>query len=1124
MTAVLVAQEAAPAAPQDRVAAVEQQLSASEAAARRGALGEARAACRHALESADLEHASAEQLAALQKVLVKLGSHAERLGDLPTALAAHRAVLRHREATMEDTAINLQVARGNVANTLSAMGDLRGALALHQQVYDVFSATLADDAVNLQMARGALAGTLEALGDLDAALPLQEKVLAVFTATHPDDHPYVQSARMSLSMTLSSMGRLQEAYELEKKALAVRERTLSPDDPNLQRARMAHASTLAELGDVPAALELQRKVVEVFQRILPDGHPFTLTAEGNLANYLRQAGDLRGALAIQERLLRLQAATLPPDHPQLQRTRASLATTRLFLGDPYGAYELECKVLEVLTATLPENHPELQMARGNLATTMNCIGDWQGALALQRRVLQVFTETLPPDHSYVQRARLSLAMTLSGLEDLDGALALQREALAAYERTLPADHPDCIAARAGLAGTLSTLGDPAEALVLQEAVAKAFAAKLPADHPYVLTSRLSCACMLREVGRLDEALQQLEDLLRTYEQATPIDHDAVQLTHLNLAVTQRERGDVTAAARQLHIAATSALQGFGDHVTSSRVAPALTMQSARMLGLMAQLLDPAAALPEPEAEPLREIGLRLVVASASAELHNGELRRSVASNHPEDCERLQRQLAAATQQLDAAIALPNGPDDGQVKKRANAVREATLARDAIEREWLNLVPRELRSPPAAATLAAALTPGEVAVVFFSYPAYAGWDGRLVRDIPWRYGAFVLAADGHISWRDVAAETGIADLVVQLRQRASEPAAATEDDAGEHLLAEIGSQLFEPLRQSLPAGTRRLTVSLARDLRLIPIAALPIAADLDMQVVWSQRALLRRGADRDGPGSLLALGDVDYDASPGTAAPVVAGLGTPVLGTREPTRVGDDEAGDKGAMQRFPALANGEVQALQKLFAAAFPDGTATVLRGRDASEAALVGQARGARWLHVATHGFFATEQSWSAVQTGSAALQRFSASDDDHVAQLNPFSLTGLALAGANREPDALGHREGLLTAQEAATLDLSSCYLVTLSACESSLGVRQAGDGLASLRNAFHAAGARFVLASLWNVPDRATEQLMHDFYSRLWQHGDTPQQALRAAQEAARDRRAPLRDWAGWVLTGR
>jgi CHAT domain-containing protein len=72
----------------------------------------------------------------------------------------------------------------------------------------------------------------------------------------------------------------------------------------------------------------------------------------------------------------------------------------------------------------------------------------------------------------------------------------------------------------------------------------------------------------------------------------------------------------------------------------------------------------------------------------------------------------------------------------------------------------------------------------------------------------------------------------------------------------------------------------------------------------------------------------------------------------------------------------------------------------------------------------------------------------------------------------------------------------------LVTLSACETALGQELAGEGIVGLTRAFHYAGARTVLASLWNVTDRSTAELMKRFYGGL-KEGLPKDEALRAAQ---------------------
>ena len=73
--------------------------------------------------------------------------------------------------------------------------------------------------------------------------------------------------------------------------------------------------------------------------------------------------------------------------------------------------------------------------------------------------------------------------------------------------------------------------------------------------------------------------------------------------------------------------------------------------------------------------------------------------------------------------------------------------------------------------------------------------------------------------------------------------------------------------------------------------------------------------------------------------------------------------------------------------------------------------------------------------------------------------------------------------------------------------------------------LTRGFLYAGARRVVASLWQVDDESTADLMRRFYRAMLKDGRRPSEALRAAQlEMSRDRRwaAPFY-WAGFVLQG-
>ena len=88
-------------------------------------------------------------------------------------------------------------------------------------------------------------------------------------------------------------------------------------------------------------------------------------------------------------------------------------------------------------------------------------------------------------------------------------------------------------------------------------------------------------------------------------------------------------------------------------------------------------------------------------------------------------------------------------------------------------------------------------------------------------------------------------------------------------------------------------------------------------------------------------------------------------------------------------------------------------------------------------------------------------------------------------------------------LYARDVAQMPLTAT-LVTVSACRSAGGRAYAGEGLVGFAWAFLHAGARRVIAGLWDVDDRSTAALMDRLYARL-SAGDPPSAALRQAKLA-------------------
>jgi CHAT domain-containing protein len=183
-----------------------------------------------------------------------------------------------------------------------------------------------------------------------------------------------------------------------------------------------------------------------------------------------------------------------------------------------------------------------------------------------------------------------------------------------------------------------------------------------------------------------------------------------------------------------------------------------------------------------------------------------------------------------------------------------------------------------------------------------------------------------------------------------------------------------------------------------------------------------------------------------------------------------------------------------------------------LLRG-EATEASLK-QLHGPRILHLARHGFFLDDQDTRRMVLRSAALE-------------DPMLRAGLALAGANARRSGFGE-DGILTALEAAQLDLRGTKSDVLSACETGVGEVRNGFGVVGLRRGLLLAGAQSLVTSLWNVGDLATQELMVSFYENLTSARGPARgrsAALRAAQlrMLAKPGYAHPYYWAAFLNTG-
>lgn len=177
--------------------------------------------------------------------------------------------------------------------------------------------------------------------------------------------------------------------------------------------------------------------------------------------------------------------------------------------------------------------------------------------------------------------------------------------------------------------------------------------------------------------------------------------------------------------------------------------------------------------------------------------------------------------------------------------------------------------------------------------------------------------------------------------------------------------------------------------------------------------------------------------------------------------------------------------------------------------------------------LHLATHGFFfedvEKEESKNQKKILTKENENAFTKASYYKSSEDPMIRSGLVFAGVNKywgkSIDNSIKDDGILTSKEISNLDLSSCQLVVLSACDSGLGDIRGSEGVYGLQRAFKMAGVDNILMSLWKVPDTQTAELFDLFYSYCFQ-GKNIHESLKLAQSQMQKKYSPYY-WAGFVL---
>jgi CHAT domain-containing protein/tetratricopeptide (TPR) repeat protein len=1055
------------------------------------------------------------------------------LGDVLVAAAQFDQAVA---ATTRAVALCERIEASNnlaLAEALDRLGSALSAARRHDDALKALEGSLSLKEKMLTGADPGIARTLEEIGlvlqrkgDYELAGVKLRRAATIQEAVSIDHPAYARTMNL-VAQQLWFEGNLLQSRKVSERAVEIAERTLRPDHPTVALALRYLAATLADLGDFGQSLTLKRRALEIANRNFGANHHVTGEYLHSLGLAELDQGDYSAARRHFQQALDAYETRYGRWHEYIASVVALLAEIDANLGDYANARREQSRALAIRERIGGLNHPLVAMALTDLARIYREEGAPEEALRLLERALAIREAVLRPQHRDVARTLADLASALMQIGRTTRAQALAGRALTIWEQ-LDAPHA-----------------------------------------PEYATVLALYAEIQRNLGNLQAAKEHYERALRIWARVFGISHPSYAEAQSQLALTFANLRETSSALSTAVGAEATGRDHLRLMLRSLPERQALNYAAGRPRGLHLVLSMSDAT---PDAIPFALDGL---IRSRALVLDEVAARQTVGHAASEQPDSPWVALRSAQQRL--ANLMVRGPglmSPSQYMAVVEAARrESERAEQALAERSAGFRAERSRAQIGLAEVRASLPAESALVSFVRYerselgpppPARASDAAvRFDRVVP-SYMALVLPPSGHA----VAVPLGTAAAIDALVREWRRGIAAGGSELEKALRrpsrvsgAALRKLVWDPIARHI-ADARRVFVVPDGTLNLVPLVALPIG---QTEYLLENGPILHYlSAERDlVPGEesapvgegFLAVGGPSFDDAAQFAA-LAKPLPSRMAGN---TQSSGRAAGSPTSMPfrglgadcpsfqslRFEMLpaSTREVNDIAKLWKEFGPDPTSTagarpILTGSHADEKTFKRIGPGRRVLHLATHGFFLGGDCTSAREgtravgglVSTKAAQASKKPGPRIVNVENPLLLSGLAMAGANHRAAARADEEdGILTAEEVASLNLEGTEWAVLSACDTGLGEIKAGEGVFGLRRAFQIAGARTVIMSLWSVEDRSAMEWMRALYEGRLRHNLNTADAVREASlTVLRQRRARGQSvhpfyWAGFVASG-
>jgi CHAT domain-containing protein len=868
-----------------------------------------------------------------------------------------------------------------------------------------------------------------------------------------------------------------------------------------------------EVGDSLAAVELLERKFAAREKLFKPEHPAFLRSLDNLASIYALCGAWEKALPLFRRSLLIKESLSVKGPLDLADSVAALARCCSKLGNYGEALILFQRVVSIKEAALGKESPGVAESLCDLAKFCESQGNYEQALALQKRSLLITESFFGPEHPDVAGNLIGLADVYRAQGNYKEALVLSQRGLNMMEKSLGKENPALVGFLANLTLIYLAQGNYEQALSLCERALSINEKSFGKNHDSVISSLNLLALLYLEHGDLDQGIGYLSATLKALRANFVITYLGVSDTGGLLQVADETK---------LKFVSQSFFLDEMYHSVCAEIG-ASGSQNARCWGAEQLALDKAL---------LEEV-----------KVAQYRLGRTWTKDSWQRSQAIEFELSSLTE-TNLSLA--------QREKR----RELQAELKEIKNKWVS----EWQAWQASIetlklTDISQAIPAQSALIDFVQFHRYDFSTKTNEAKELRYAAYLTFPLAHDSTNvvvervDLGEAAPINDAVELVCKRMSAGQFAAKDLSP--ALQQLSDLVYAPLAPYL-TNVSHLIVCPDGQLSRLPFEMLSVGnkfliEEKTISYVTSGQEVVRIASPKSSVHSSksLVMGNPDFnlDLNVAQASQPAGSAGILARSYGDAKQDASRLAGKMPALlssaatrslsrsyrgMTFTPLPGSGVEAtnVAKLL------GSDAVLRlGPEAREAELKAVV-SPRVLHLATHGFFLSDQEFNHTNSfaWSSAFTRLGPSRNGGTETPNnwenPLVRCGIALAGANHAMQITNAiaEDGLLTGLEASLLNLQGTELVILSACDSGTGEVKIGEGVMSLRRAFRIAGAESVLASHWPVNDKATSRLMMKFMRR-WRAGEPRAQAWREAQLEllrSKDFSNPY-FWSAFTLTG-